>query len=170
MNYNKTWNKVLGAGEKVELEFSLSHRYLNINIAFWLILGMAIFLFGGLHPLLFLVGILFFTFGLFYFGFYLRWANHFAVTNRRLLIHRGWLSTRMTSVDYSQVTDVEVYQSFTERMLYNSGRLMVNTAGSAAHEIILNTIGDPYAVKQKLTELMEKDEQQSHYIQPRPLH
>ena len=154
MTFHKTWDKVLGVGEQVQYEFSLSPRFININILFWFIVGIATVWFYG-------VGIIIFGIALFYFGFYLRWANHFAITNKRILIHRGWLSTRMTSADFTQITDVEVRQGFTERIMYRSGKLLVNTAGSAAYEIVLPNIGDPYLVKKKLSEAMEKDRKQN---------
>src|SRR3989344_9362527 len=154
MKFSKTWNKVLGSEERVEYEFSLSPQYLNVNLGWWFIVGLlTVWIYG--------LGVLIFAAALFYFGFYLRWANHFAITNKRILIHRGWLSTRMTSADFTQITDVEVRQGFTERIMYRSGKLLVNTAGSAAYEIVLPNIGDPYLVKKKLSEAMEKDRKQN---------
>jgi len=160
MKFSKTWNKVLGSEERVEYEFSLSPQYLNVNLGWWFIVGLlTVWIYG--------LGVLIFAAALFYFGFYLRWANHFAITNKRILIHRGWLSTSMTSVDFSQITDIEAHQSFSERILYKSGKLLVNTAGSAAHEVVLVNIGNPYAVKQKLAECMERDQQISRSTVPR---
>jgi uncharacterized membrane protein YdbT with pleckstrin-like domain len=160
MHY-RTWNKVLGVGEKVEWEFSLSSRYLNFNIFFWTVIALTVLMFGFYHIAFFIAGIWVFLGGYFYFGLYLRWANSFAFTNKRILIHRGWLSTSMVSVDYSKITDLEVRQSFVERLVYNSGILFVNTAGSTGQEIILSKVGEPYLLKKKLAELMEKDEQTS---------
>ena len=151
MLYPKTWNKVLGAGETVEHEFSLSPRFIYVNIFFWFFVGLAtVWIYGA--------GFILFALALFYFGFYLRWANHFAITNKRVIIHRGWLSTHMTSADFPQITDIAVEQSLTERLLYGSGKILINTAGSAAYEIILTNIGNPYEVKRQLSLAMERNE------------
>jgi len=158
MHYHQIWNKVLGAGESVEWEFSLSPRYLNLNLFFWTFIAVAVLGFGFYHIAFFFAGVTIFFSAFFYFALYLRWANLFAFTNKRILIHRGWLSTSMVSVNYSKITDTEARQSFAERLIYNSGVLLVNTAGSSDQEIVITKVGEPYLLKQKLTELIEKDE------------
>ncbi len=155
--HHKIWNKALGAGETIEVEFTLSSRYLYFNLIFWMVIGLVLVPLWG-------IGIIIFAIALFYFGFLLRRSNMFAFTNKRILIHRGWLSTSMTSVNYSQITDVEVRQGLAERLLYRSGTLLINTAGSSAYEVTITNVENPYGLKQKLSELVEKDEHAPHNI------
>lgn len=163
MHYQDIWNKALGTDERVEWEFSLSARYLNFNLFFWSVIALAILFFGFYSIWLFPVGIVVFFAGFFYFGFYLRWANLFAFTNKRVLIHRGWLSTSMISIDYAQITEVEARQAFSEKIMYNSGTISINTAGSSDQEVTLTGIGDPYGLKTMLSNLMEKDRQADRF-------
>ena len=158
MSHQKIWDKALGEGERIEHEFSLSSRYLNFNLFFWMLVGLVILVFGFSNIIFFVVGVLMFAVAFFHFGFLLRWSNRFAFTNKRVLIHRGWLNTSMMSIDYSQITEIEARQDFTEKLLYKSGSIFLNTAGSSHQEAVITNVGDPYMLKQKLAELMEKDE------------
>jgi uncharacterized membrane protein YdbT with pleckstrin-like domain len=150
MSYRKLWNKILSEEETVEYEFSISSRYRN----FWVIL------FGLLALPLVLIpkaGIILFSIVLVaiwsYYGFYLKKSNAYAFTNKRVLIHKGWLSTVTTSVDYSKITDVSVIEKFFERVLFGSGELVINTAGTANEEILLKHIAAPHDVKKELDEI-----------------
>lgn len=153
MTYEKIWNKLLAPTETVEYVFSLSNRYINIYLFFWLVVGIAMSWIYGLGVGIFLIA-------LFYYGYYLRAANAYAFTNRRILIHRGWLSTNMVTIDFSKITEVEVEQGFLEKLLYNSGKLLIDTAGTAPDKIVLFMISDPYGARQKLAELMDRDRQE----------
>lgn len=141
----------------MEHSFSLGEYYLYLNLGLWGFLGLATVPLYG-------IGVIIFALALFYYGFYLRVANAYAFTNRRILIHRGWLSTSMMSVDYSQVTDVHASENFIERIMLHTGQLHINTAGTAVHEIVLTRVGNPYKLKQKLTELMNRDEAASRAV------
>lgn len=159
MNYRQNlWNKALGQDERIEWEFTLSSRYLNISLFLWTGISLVIIALGFLNIVFFFAGIAVFAISYFRFGFFLRWSNLFAFTNRRVLVHRGWLSTSMMSIDYSQITEIEARQGFTQRMLYGSGTLMINTAGSSDQEAVIENVQDPYILKQKLAELMKRDE------------
>lgn len=152
MSFRKIWSKVLTTGEIVEYEFSLSLRYLYINLTFWAIIGLATVWIYGLGAVIFLTA-------LFYYGYFLRISNAYAFTNKRILIHRGWLSTSIESIDFSKIVGVNTSQDFVEKIIMGSGRIMIDTAGTNEYEIVLTRIADPYMVKQKLSELMDKDEQ-----------
>jgi uncharacterized membrane protein YdbT with pleckstrin-like domain len=150
MHYRKLWDKILAEGETLEYEFSLSPRYRN----FWLILWGVVSL-----PLLFIpkAGLILFAIVLgtlwSYYGFYLKVSNAYAFTNKRVLIHKGWLSTITTSVDYNKITDVSVIEKFFERILLASGELVINTAGTANEEIRLKHIATPHEAKKELSEI-----------------
>ncbi len=141
------WGKVLGQNEKLEYEFSISDKYINLSFIAWSVISI---------PLLFMMGLGVATFliALFYFKFYLKRANIYGFTQKRILIHRGWLSTDMISVDYDKITDIHVSESFAEKST-KTGRLKINTSGSGNTEIILDRIESPYEIKKKLDDLID---------------
>ena len=147
MEYEQIWKKVLRTDETVKYEFSVGKRYRTFNLIVWSLLGL---LFMGAS---FEFGTIFILFILFYFGFYLRVANAYALTDKRIIIHRGWLSTNAVSIEYSNVTDVTIQEPFIERLLTKSGSLAVNTAGSGAKEVVLMHITTPYEVRKMIDEI-----------------
>ncbi|RJQ35158.1 PH domain-containing protein [Candidatus Parcubacteria bacterium] len=143
MEYAKIWEKTLGPNEEVKYEFSVSKRYRKILMVATVIIGI---LFFYLPPLAIGIALL----GLFYFGFYLKVANAYAFTNDRVLIHKGWLSTKLISTEYQKITDVTVHEPFISRIIFKTGHLTINTAGTGAHEITLRHVERPYELKKKL--------------------
>jgi len=144
MKYQKIWDKVLNQNEKIKYEFSIGKIYRHFNLLICGSLGILMLI------IFFPIGIIYFLFVVFYFGWYLEKANAYAFTDRRILIHKGWLSTSLISVDYQKITDIKVKEPFFYKLLCKSGYLLVNTAGTGTHEIILEHIQDPYEVKKKL--------------------
>lgn len=144
----EVWGKVLGQNEKLEFEFSVSDKYSNFSFIAWSIISIPLLFTAGLGVITFLIS-------LFYFKFYLKRANIYGFTQKRILIHRGWLSTNMISVDYDKITDIRVSESFMEKST-KTGRLKINTSGSGNTEIILDRIESPYEIKKKLDDLIDK--------------
>jgi len=147
MEYEQVWKKVLRADEVVKHEFSVGNRYRSFNLVVWGLVGL-FFMLGSFE-----FGALFILVILFYFGFYLRVANAYALTDKRVIIHRGWLSTNAVSIEYSNITDVTVQEPFIERLLTKSGNLAINTAGSSAKEVVLMHITTPYEVRKIIDEI-----------------
>lgn len=141
------WTKVLSPNEEIKYEFSIGNGYLRFGLVAGCVLGVI---------LLFLVSwlgiILILTFG-FYYGWYLKEANKYAFTNKRVLIHKGWLDTKLISIDYDKITDIEVEEPFLDRVFFKTGSLSVNTAGTTLKEVALSHIESPYEIKKKLDEL-----------------
>lgn len=148
MAKKSVWNRILAPEEEVKFEFSLGKRYINLARGFWIILGIL------LLPLLGL-GLILIVFG-FLWGWYLRRANNFAFTTKRVLVLRGWLSTHLISVDYDKITDVIVKEPFFQRIFLDTGTLIINTAGTAFPEIVLENVENPYQIKQKLDAVRAK--------------
>ncbi len=146
----EVWGKVLGQNEKLEFEFSVSDKYSNFSFIAWSIISVPLLFTAGLGVITFLIS-------LFYFKFYLKRANIYGFTQKRILIHRGWLSTNMISVDYDKITDIRVSESFMEKST-KTGRLKINTSGSGNTEIILDRIESPYEIKKKLDDLIDKQD------------
>jgi len=148
MKYEKIWQKVLSDGEKVEYEFSYGDRYLKIGLIAGIVLSV-ILMFG-------FIGFILLPIEIFLWAFYFRVANSYAFTNKRVLIHKGWLSTHTTSIDFHKITDVSVVEPFLDRIIYHTGSILIDTAGMSGDDIILKHIEHPYEVQKKLNLLKDK--------------
>jgi uncharacterized membrane protein YdbT with pleckstrin-like domain len=149
MSYEKIWTKTLGPNETVKYDFSVGGRYRKIGLIIWCVVGVLCLLTvigAG-------IGILIIAFAAFYYGFYLKAANAYAFTDHRVLVHRGWLSTKLISTDYSKITDVTVHEPFFSRVFFHTGSIEIDTAGTNRTDVLLKNIEHPYEVKKKLDEL-----------------
>lgn len=144
MQYENIWKKVLREDEKVDYEFSIGKRYRMLGLIPSVFVGL-IMLLGSPTMGVIIIGL-----GVFYFGFYLKVANAYALTDRRVLVHKGWLSTNTISVEYKNITDATVDEPFLERIIAKTGNLSINTAGSGTKEVVLKHITTPYEVRKKL--------------------
>lgn len=149
MKYEKIWQKTLASDEKVEYEFSIGDRYIKFGLITWGIISLLLLVAAGLGIIIFLVA-------LFYYAFYIKAANAYAFTNKRVLVHRGWLSTHTISVDYSKITDIHIREPFFDRIVTHTGNIAVITAGTTFDQIVLQHINAPYEVKKKLDTLKDK--------------
>jgi uncharacterized membrane protein YdbT with pleckstrin-like domain len=149
MDNKKIWDKTLSDNEKVEFEFSIGKRYIKTCLIIWGIISFPLLFSFGL-------GIITFLSALFYYGYYLKISNAYAFTNKRVLIHRGWLSTRTTSIDYQKITDVHIQEPFFDRVITHTGSIAINTAGSGGLEVILRNVESPYEIKKRLDSLKDK--------------
>ena len=91
----------------------------------------------------------------FYYFVYLKRSNAYAFTNKRVLIHRGWLSTNLISVDYVKITNIFISQSFFQKILTKTGTIAIDTAGTGGEEVVLKNINNPYKLKQLLDDLKD---------------
>lgn len=152
MQYEKIWKKVLNPDEKVEYEFSIGNRYKMFYLILCCIIGV-ILLFSSSY----FIGIIIIGAAIFHFVFYLKWANAYAFTNKRIVIYRGWLSTELTSIDYDKITDVIVEEPIVDKLITSTGHLIINTAGAGFSELKQNQklehIENPYETKKKLDEI-----------------
>ena len=144
MQYANVWKKVLRDDEKVEYEFSIGKGYRMLWLILLSLIGLLLLLSSPTIAIIWLA--VFF----FYFGFYLKVSNAYALTDKRVLIHKGWLSTHTISIEYSKITDVTVREPFLERLITKTGNLAINTAGSSEKEVVLKHITSPYEVRKKL--------------------
>ncbi len=149
MSYEQIWKKTLGPNESVKYDFSIGNRYRKIGLIIWCVVG-ALFLITIVGAP---VGIFIIALAAFYYGFYLKTANAYAFTDHRVLVHRGWLSTKLISTDYSKITDVTVHEPFFSRVFFHTGSIEIDTAGTNRKDVILKHIEHPYEIKKKLDEL-----------------
>jgi membrane protein YdbS with pleckstrin-like domain len=152
-HYQKIWQKITGDGEEVKKEFSKGDRYIKISLIIWLIVAFFFFISEDFRG----IGVLIALIVLFYYPFYLRVANLYGFTDRRVIIHQGWLSTRMISVDYDKVTDVSAKQGILEKILFKTGDIFIATAGTNRREVTLTRIQDPYQVKKELDKIRDEN-------------
>ena len=144
--YQKIWAKVLSSDEKTKYEFGISGKYIRFALILWGIISVLLLFAMGL-------GIITFLIAYFYYAFYLRASNAYAFTNKRVLIHSGQLSTSLKSIDYNKITDIKIDEGFFERILYKTGSITINTAGTGLAEVILRHIDKPYEVKKQLEKI-----------------
>lgn len=135
----KKLEKLLGHGENVVLVASIGDRY------FWI-------KFVSLLPLAFLIV------GIPKLGALVRMKQSYtyALTNRRFLIVRGIFSRKIVTAPLTAITHVTIEQSFLQRFLFNTGHLVIITAGFDQREIVIENIGNPVEFKIMIEELTQK--------------
>jgi len=146
MDNINVWKKVLNNKEEVKYSFSIGKKYLKFHLIVWGIVCLPFTMFYG-------SGLVVYLFFLFYYGFYLKAANSYAFTDKRILIHTGLFSTHVISVDYVNITDIRVGEPFFESVFTKTGYLAINTAGSNHLEVVLRHVERPYELKKKLDEI-----------------
>ncbi len=149
------WNKVLTRGEEIKLDFGPGEKYLHRGF----LIGMSL----GILTAILIIGIFFLLYTLFYFKFYLSQAFRYAFTNKRVLIHQGWLSRNLTSVDFNKITDIQVRDNVIEKWLFNTGAIIINTAGTGQAEVLIDKVENPHAIKQRLENLRNEYKEKFGY-------
>ena len=134
--------KFLREGEEVVFVTSIGSQYFWLN---FLVLFPLSFIFIGLPKLSHLVR--------------QRQSYIYALTNRRFLIIRGIFSRKIVTAPLTAITHVTIEQSFMQRFIFNSGHLVIITAGFDQREIVIENIGDPVKFKILIEELTEKLEE-----------
>lgn len=153
MHYANVWSKVLNPSEEVKFEFSVGNKYRKFGLVLSLVLFGLIFLSGLISQTSFLTwtGLILGAFSVFRF-WYKKVSNAYAFTDRRVLIHHGWLSTKAQSVDYSKITEVSISEPFLSRVITKSGDMSIHT-GNITDALVLQNIEAPYEIKKKLDAL-----------------
>ena len=95
----------------------------------------------------------------------MRQSYVYALTNRRFLIIRGIFTRKIVTAPLDRITHITVEQSFSQRYFYNTGHLVIITAGFDQREIVIEHIGDPVAFKILVEELTQKLEEKEDELQ-----
>ena len=135
----KKLGKFLGRNEEVVLVTSIGPRFFWIN--FFMLLPLA-FLLVGLTKFSRLVR--------------MRQSYTYALTNRRFLIIRGIFSRKIVTAPLTAITHVTIEQSFAQRFIFNTGHLVIITAGFDQREIVIENIANPVGFKVLIEELTQK--------------
>lgn len=146
------------APEGIIFQFSISEKYLNYLFSFYFFL--AIFLsFLSLKINIFFIKTFFFflSFLFLIFGFFKKWYlkkyYQYFLTKKRIISLTGILKKELVSIEFTKITDMKIEQGFWEKILFNSGKIIIETAGKERPELILEKIEDPFLVKKKIDEI-----------------
>lgn len=169
----KKLSKLLSSGEEVIYVTTIGKRYFYINLLILLFIPLiltyvAIFMFFGVIEIpnfsylkyLGIIPLVLLVVNTPKYSHLIRMRQSFtyALTNRRFLIVRGILSRKIVTAPLTAITHVTVEQSFLQRFLYNTGHLVIITAGFDQREIVIENIGNPLEFKILIEELTEKIE------------
>ncbi|MFG0331506.1 MAG: PH domain-containing protein [Phycisphaerales bacterium] len=88
-----------------------------------------------------------FTLGI---GVFILWLKHLGdrvqITNKRTIYRRGLLSKSTTEVMHDHVRNIQIEQSFLNR-LFNVGKIGISSSGQSAIEIEVHSVPKPHEVK-----------------------
>ena len=167
----KRLSKLLSSGEEVVYVTGIGTRYFVIALIFLLFVPLiltylAIFMFFGvltigdydwLKYLGFIpLGLLIYNTPKYTHIIRMKQSFTYALTNRRFLIVRGIFSRKIVTAPLSAITHVTVEQSFMQRFFFNTGHLVIITAGFDQREIVIENIGNPLEFKILIEELTER--------------
>ena len=116
---------------EMEISFHWTHTlvaWLYLLILGWLIIGVFLFISMYLE----------------------KWTTERALTNRRLILKRGFIRRKTEEISFNRVEEVNLSQSILQRIL-GSGDIKVT--GTGAGEIMLKNIDDPLDVQKRVNEL-----------------
>jgi membrane protein YdbS with pleckstrin-like domain len=154
------WSQVLTPEEKIITQFSISNKYLSINLAALIILAVILVLFTIIFPeyFIFLVcaSIISVMFGFVIYSFYLPASEQYALTDKRIVAKQGFFNTNLITVDYDKITDIKVNEYFFSKLVYGCGDLIINTAGSTISEIVMLNIDAPQQIRTQILQLADK--------------
>ncbi len=80
----------------------------------------------------------------------------YVLTNRRCLIIQGIFTRKLITAPLNCITHVTVEQNFWERFIYNTGQIVIITAGYDQREIVIEHFGNPVSFKILIEDLTDK--------------
>src|SRR3990167_6088735 len=165
--------KLLGQGEQVVLVTTIGQRYFIFVLIFLFVLPLFVFyasflMLMGFFDLpaypwakwLVIPALILLIYNTPKFAHLLRMRQSYtyALTNRRFLIIRGIFARKIVTAPLTAITHVTIEQSFWQRFLFNTGHLVIITAGFDQREIVIEHIGNPVEFKIMIEELTRKIE------------
>ena len=156
--------KLLAPGEKLEMAFGIGSRHLRFHygkIALWatlFVFGVA-FPFGQLIPYGYenfswvpnaLLAALFGIFLLMSVTSWLRekYAILYLLTDRRLVMVKGFFAIDSTSIDYNKITDVEIDETLSEKIVFKTATLKIRVDSEGGRFFTLGRIQDYSRIQQ----------------------
>jgi len=135
----KRFSKYLSSGEEIVLITGISNRYFLSQLLRHFLLSLVLI---GIPSLIKIVR--------------QKISYIYILTNRRFLIIQGLFSRKLITSPLDRITHVTVEQSLTERFFYNSGQVVIITAGYDPREIVIEHIAYPVKFKNLMEELSTK--------------
>lgn len=135
-------SKLLARGEKVVLVTSIGTRYFISKLLVLIPLALILIGIPKLSQLL-----------------RMKQSYVYALTNRRFLIIRGIFTRKIVTAPLDRITHITVEQSLSQRYFYNTGHLVIITAGFDQREIVIEHIENPVGFKILVEELTAKLEE-----------
>ncbi len=76
-------------------------------------------------------------------------ATKLIITDQRVILRKGLLSKHTTEIEHNDIKNIQVNQSFIQRLL-GAGKLSVSSAGTGAVEINVEGIKNPESLKEMI--------------------
>ncbi len=169
LKQKKDFKKYLSEDEELILVTSLSQAYLRSKLIIYLLFpGLLFFGIGlgagwllGIPKVWALVAGLIGMFGSAILKtMHLYHSNRYLLTTRRVLIKKGIFGVKLTAALFDKITNLEVSQSFIDRLLLHHGTIVINTAGMNKGEISLKFVDYPMELKNLLERLINREREQ----------
>lgn len=148
-----SWVNNLAQDESILKEFTISGTYQKFILIATILVSIASFFISWY------VGLAILGLGLIYW-YYEKSSKHYAFTNKRVILIESLIGTSIVSIDYNQITDIEIEQSFVDQF-GGWGTIIINTAGTHVPEVRLTFIDNPQGTKQDLDQIRDSLKQQT---------
>ena len=165
----EAFRKYLSEDEELVLVTSLSQAYLRSKFIIYLLFPGMVFFGLGLGLAWLLSMSKGWALSLAFTGFFgsaalktahLYHSNRYLLTTRRVIIKKGVFGVKITAALFDKITNLEVNQSFVDRILLHHGSIIVNTAGVTKGEINLRFVDYPLELKNLLERLINREREQ----------
>lgn len=80
----------------------------------------------------------------------------YLLTEEKLIINTGFLAKKEDEIRLYRMTDFSVTQKFFQR-LFNVGDIHISSSDNMQGEFIIREIKNPYDIKEKLSDMVEKE-------------
>lgn len=84
-------------------------------------------------------------------------SHRYLLTNRRLIIKKGFFSVKLTSAMFDKITHLEVDQGLIDRLVMKHGDVIINTAGVHKDDLRLRFIDYPIEFKNLMERLINRE-------------
>lgn len=136
----KKYNHLLSTNEQIQAVFGIGDRYFWSNAISLGIISILII------PIPFLLKLI-----------HQKHTTAYILTDKKVMIKRGWLSTEITTAPFNHITHIIVRQGFMEKFSFKMGDIIIHTAGPTPVEVHLLKVQDPIQVKNMIEDLITNE-------------
>lgn len=152
VRHPEVWNEVLAADERLIREFSVSNQWIR-RWSLLLAIFAAFTFWGPEGSGSDTLGILALIWAIGYFYFYVPRSRIYGLTDRRIVLRRGWLSPETTSISYAQLADTQVKEPWLRGKMWGTGRLIVRPGGGK-RTITIKHLDRPHELEHEIQKLV----------------